>query len=130
MFVIVIFIIIIYILINIIDRNHSRRSVESAREMEAKNPLSLSELFRFLLYFYDEEFTDDPFQNEKQKQLLQKQQSRKSSSVSSDGPSKVNMPHLKGAAIENILMFVYQKYCGWDLEIIFIDKFHLFIFVL
>ena len=77
--------------------------MESAREMEAKNPLSLAELFRFLLFFSDEEFTDDPQQQQQQARIT----------VKFDGTraNGVNMPHIKGVAIENILMFVYQKYC-------------------
>lgn len=78
----------------------SRRSVESAREMEAKNPLSLAELVRFLLFFFDEEFTDDP-----------QQQVRTAIKADTTRANGVNMPHIKGVAIENILMFVYQKYC-------------------
>lgn len=86
------------------NRALSRRSVESAREMEAKNPLSLAELFRFLLFFFDEEFTDDP----------QQQQVRTAVKFDGTRANGVNMPHIKGVAIENILMFVYQKYCRSD----------------
>ena len=74
--------------------------------MEAKNPLSLAELVRFLLFFYDEEFTDDP-----QQQQQQQQQARATVKSDSTRTNGVNMPHIKGVAIENVLMFVYQKYC-------------------
>ena len=96
------------------NRALSRRSVESAREMEAKNPLSLAELFRFLLFFFDEEFTDDP---------QQQQQMRTAVKFDGTRANGVNIPHIKGVAIENILMFVYQKYCRLGQSILFVSLF-------
>lgn len=63
--------------------------IEGARKKEADHPLTLSELFRVMLYFYDEELTEDP-----------------------DPGSKNKFPMLHGHAIEEMLLSVYRRYSG------------------
>lgn len=61
------------------------------RESESKKPLTLSELFRFSLFFVDQELAEDPRNDSRHKG-----------------------PLVKGHATEEILLKVYQRYCQKD----------------
>jgi hypothetical protein len=63
----------------------------AAQEAEAANPLSLAELFRLSLCFVDEELAEDP-----------------------QPGTPLQMPHLKGLAIEEMLITVYRRYCRYS----------------
>lgn len=62
-----------------------------ARTQEEKNPLSLAEMFRVSLFFIDEELVEDAQEG-----------------------IQLQVPHLKGEAIEQMLVTCYQRYCGYD----------------
>lgn len=70
-------------------RLYDKDFITAAQEAEAKNPLCLAELFRLSLCFVDEEVAEDP-----------------------QPGTQLQMPHLKGQAIEEMLITVYRRYCG------------------
>jgi hypothetical protein len=63
--------------------------VGDARKLEEKNPLTFSEIFRMMLFFFDEELAEDPHPDSKQQ-----------------------CPYVRGREIEEILLTVYRRYCG------------------
>eukprot|EP01039_Chlorochromonas_danica_P011436 gene11436-12786_t len=72
-----------------LTRIYSEESLQEAQKREESNPLTLAEVLRQLLLFFDEELAEDP-QEESMQQF----------------------PHLKGQASEAMLLAVYQHYCG------------------
>lgn len=68
---------------------YDKETITAAQEAEARNPLNLAELFRLSLCFIDEEVAEDPQEG-----------------------TQLQMPHLKGQAIEEMLITVYRRYCG------------------
>ncbi len=71
------------------DILHSAREIQQEqRKLEEQNPLTLAELFRLMLFFLEEELAEDPQVNSKQQ-----------------------FPHVKGHAIEEMLLTCYQRYC-------------------
>mmetsp|Transcript_16780 Transcript_16780/g.25216 ORF Transcript_16780/g.25216 Transcript_16780/m.25216 type:complete len:773 (+) Transcript_16780:69-2387(+) len=70
------------------ERGMSRQRVEAARSMESKNPMTLAELFRLLLFFVNEELVEEPLPD-----------------------TPLQFPHLKGEWAENMLSTVYRRYC-------------------
>ena len=68
--------------------NMSKQRLEAARVLEMRNPMTLAELFRCLLFFVDEELCEEP---------------------AFDTP--LQFPHLKGEWTENMMVSVYQRYC-------------------
>ncbi len=70
------------------NRISSREAQLEARQLEEQNPLTLAEQFRLMLFFLEEELAEDPQINSKQQ-----------------------FPHVKGHAIEEMLLTCYQRYC-------------------
>lgn len=73
-----------------IHRLSSRESILEERAKEELNPLVLSEMFRVSLFFYDEELVEDP-----------------------QPETPIQIPHLKGDAVESMMITIYQRYCGY-----------------
>ena len=71
------------------NRLYDKDYILAAQERESQNPLALAELFRLTLCFIDEEVAEDPQEG-----------------------TQLQMPHLKGLAIEEMLITVYRRYCG------------------
>lgn len=67
----------------------TKEYITTAQDTEALSPLTLSELFRQSLCFIDEEIAEDP-----------------------QPGTQLQMPHLKGQAVEQMLNTVYRRYCG------------------
>ena len=70
------------------ERSHNKNRIELARLQEAKNPMTLSEMFRFLLSFTNEVLCEE-----------------------ADPDSPLQFPHLKGHWAENMLSSIYRRYC-------------------
>lgn len=70
------------------ERSHNKARIELARLQEAKNPMTLAEMFRFLLSFTNEDLCEEP-----------------------DPDSPLQFPHLKGHWAENMLSTIYRSYC-------------------
>lgn len=70
------------------ERSHNKARIELARLQEAKNPMTLAEMFRFLLSFANEDLCEEP-----------------------DPDSPLQFPHLKGHWAENMLSSIYRSYC-------------------
>lgn len=70
-------------------RLHSKEWVNEMRNKESTNPLTLAELLRLGLFFFDEELAEDP-----------------------QADSMQQFPHVKGQASEAMILAVYQRYCG------------------
>lgn len=70
------------------ERSHNKQRIELARLQEAKHPMTLAEMFRFLLSFANEELCED-----------------------ADPDSPLQFPHLKGHWAENMLSGIYRAYC-------------------
>lgn len=67
----------------------SKEALQDARKQEEQNPLTFAEVFRLMLFFYGEEIAEDPHPDSKQQ-----------------------CPYAKGKEIEEMLLTVYQRYCG------------------
>lgn len=70
-------------------RASSRQSIDAARAVETMNPMNFAEIFRVLLFFVKEELVEAP----RPEVALQ-------------------IPHLKGEWSENLVISIYQYYCG------------------
>ena len=70
-------------------RLYTKEYITIAQDTEALSPLTLSELFRQSLCFIDEAIAEDP-----------------------QPGTQLQMPHLKGQAVEQMLNTVYRRYCG------------------
>jgi hypothetical protein len=70
-------------------RKLKNQDIAQAREKESLNPMTLSALFRYLLYFIEEELVEDPLPN-----------------------TPLQIPHLKGDAAEHMIVGIYKHYCG------------------
>ena len=70
------------------DRARRAKALEDARKQEELNPLSLAEMFRFLLFFINVQLVEDP-----------------------QPDSPVNLPYPKGLWANKMLTSVYQTYC-------------------
>ena len=70
------------------ERSHNKNRIELARIQEAKNPLTLAVMFRYLLSFTNEELCEE-----------------------ADPDSPLQFPHLKGHWAENMLSSIYRRYC-------------------
>jgi hypothetical protein len=70
------------------ERSHNKQRIELARLQEARNPLTLAEMFRFLLSFSNEDLCEE-----------------------ADPDSPLQFPHLKGHWAENMLSSIYRSYC-------------------
>eukprot|EP00601_Ochromonadales_sp_CCMP2298_P029316 CAMPEP_0173342112 /NCGR_PEP_ID=MMETSP1144-20121109/10001_1 /TAXON_ID=483371 /ORGANISM="non described non described, Strain CCMP2298" /LENGTH=477 /DNA_ID=CAMNT_0014288619 /DNA_START=491 /DNA_END=1921 /DNA_ORIENTATION=- len=68
---------------------YSKEAVGAAQAAEALEPLTLAKLFRQMLCFVDEEVAEDP-----------------------QPGTPLQMPHVKGTAIEEMMITVYQRYCS------------------
>ena len=71
------------------ERYTNQQFLQAERELEARNPLRLAELFRMMLFFVNEELIIDP-----------------------QPEARVQIPHVKGIWAENMLVCVYQHYCN------------------
>lgn len=69
-------------------RNMSKQRLEAARVLEMRNPMTLAELFRCLMFFVDEDLCEEPARD-----------------------TPLQFPHLKGEWTENMMVSVYQRYC-------------------
>jgi hypothetical protein len=70
------------------ERSHNKNRIELARLQEAKDPMTLAKMFRFLLSFSNEDLCEEP-----------------------DPDSPLQFPHLKGHWAENMLSSIYRRYC-------------------
>ena len=66
----------------------SKQRLEAARVLEMRNPMTLAELFRCLMFFVDEDLCEEPARD-----------------------TPLQFPHLKGEWTENMMVSVYQRYC-------------------
>lgn len=72
------------------EATSSRQTIEDAREEESQNPMNLATIYRILLFFIREELVEDPRPD-----------------------LNFNLPHLKGEWAENLVITIYQYYCGF-----------------
>lgn len=76
------------------SNNHENGNNSASHDQGGNNnnattpPVTFAELFRFLLFFCDEEMAEDPQPSAQQQ-----------------------FPHAKGAAVDEMLLFVYRAYC-------------------
>jgi hypothetical protein len=68
--------------------NQSKARLDAARALEMRNPMTLAEMFRAIMFFVNEKLSVNPAED-----------------------SSLQFPHLKGAWAEGMMVSVYRRYC-------------------
>lgn len=72
----------------LIYSNQSKSRLDAARALEMRNPMSLAEMFRAIMFFVNEKLSENPSED-----------------------SHLQFPHLKGGWVDGMMVSVYQRYC-------------------
>lgn len=73
------------------EKAKQQKQLNDARQREQENPLCLSELFRFMLFFVNEQLVDDPDESQQ---------------------GSFQLPHPRGLWANKMLTAIYQNYCS------------------